>query len=163
MEWNGKTTPHLCSMKKKEHRLGGKKKKKQISKSPQHMETGSEEEEVLTGCPCGFWLIWVWGWRQRCVFVWKSYACLYSMRLSAGLQVRVRSGWQGLLRKGPLLQRWQTSSSLSVCWGGRWQLSEQNLRNAIASEDGLGGKNARVYISHWFSGPEISADLIIWG
>lgn len=39
--------------------LDGKKtaakklKKKQISKPPQHMETGSEKEEVLTGCPCG--------------------------------------------------------------------------------------------------------------
>lgn len=30
-----------------------KQKKKQISKPPQHMETGSEKEEVLTGCPCG--------------------------------------------------------------------------------------------------------------
>lgn len=32
--------------------------------------------------------------------------------------------------------------------GGRWQLSELNLSNTTASEDGLGGKNARVYISH---------------
>ena len=30
-----------------------KLKKEQISKAPQHMETGSEKEEVLTGCPCG--------------------------------------------------------------------------------------------------------------
>lgn len=30
-----------------------KQKKKQISKPPQPMETGSEKEEVLTGCPCG--------------------------------------------------------------------------------------------------------------
>lgn len=115
--WNGMVRqPHICIRWKKEHRLGGGTQKKQISKSPQHMETGSEEEEVLTGCPCGFWLIWVWGWRQRCVFVWKSYARLCSIRDSVGLQVRVRRGWQGLLRKGPLLQGWQTSSGLSVYW-----------------------------------------------
>lgn len=162
MEWNGKTTPHLCLMKKKKNTdWGGKTKKKQISKSPQHMETGSEEEEVLTGYPCGFWLVWVWGWRQRCVFLWKSHACLYSILLSMGLQVR--SGWQGLLRKGlvaPEVADIQQSVSLL---GGRWQLSDSNLHNTIASEDGVGGKNARVYVSHWFLGPEISGALITWG
>lgn len=35
MEWNGKTTPHLCLMKKKkEHRLGGKNEKETDFKVP---------------------------------------------------------------------------------------------------------------------------------
>lgn len=46
--WNGRKT-HICVRWRKKK----KQKKKQISKPPQHMETGSEKEEVLTGCPCG--------------------------------------------------------------------------------------------------------------
>lgn len=52
--WNrrGRKT-HICVRWRKKQSRKKKQKKKQISKPPQHMETGSEKEEVLTGCPCG--------------------------------------------------------------------------------------------------------------
>lgn len=56
--WNGRKT-HICvrwrggKNRAAEKKRKKKQKKKQISKPPQHMETGSEKEEVLTGCPCG--------------------------------------------------------------------------------------------------------------
>lgn len=50
----GRKTQICVRWRKKKTRPRKKKlKKKQISKPPQHMETGSEKEEVLTGCPCG--------------------------------------------------------------------------------------------------------------
>lgn len=52
-----------------------KQKKKQISKPPQHMETGSEKEEVLTGCPCGGCCLST-GLRME-VCVCNPYGCLY--------------------------------------------------------------------------------------
>lgn len=50
------------------------------------------------------------------VCVCNPYGCLY-MSFVCLKSVCVLS-WQGLQRKGPLLQRWQTSSGLSVCCVG---------------------------------------------
>lgn len=53
IEREEKPTSVLDGVKKNGPEEKKKQKKKQISKPPQHMETGSEKEEVLTGCPCG--------------------------------------------------------------------------------------------------------------
>lgn len=88
MEREGKKSPHLCWMKKKEHGPEGKKKKKQISKSPQHTETGSEKEEVLTGRPCGVCCLSVGLQIEVCVGVEVLWMSVQHPR-SVGLQVRV--------------------------------------------------------------------------
>lgn len=67
---------------------------------PQHMEAGSEKEEVLTGCPCGGCCL---SGRRRpedggvCV----PYRCLHTVCVLVLISVCVLS-WQGLLRKRPI-------------------------------------------------------------
>lgn len=115
VEWDVRTA-HICvGWEKKEDRPEGKKKKKQISKSPQHMETGSEKEEVLTGCPCGV-LLSECGAEDRGVCSCGGYMDVCTAYAFHGLTSARVLGWQGLLSKGPVLQGWQTSSGLSVCW-----------------------------------------------
>lgn len=113
------------------------------------METGSEEEEVLTGCPCGFWLVLVWSWRQRCVeVVCMSVQYTQFCRLKSVCTF----GLTGVVEKRPVAPEVAGIQQSVSLLGGRWQLSESNLCNTIASKDGLGSENARVYISHWFWG-----------
>lgn len=98
----------------KKNRTKKKQRKEQISKTPQHMETGSDKEEVLTGFPCGGCCLST-GLRMEvcaCVNHMDVYICVLCAYKCVSVKLT------GLLRKGPLLQRWQTSSSLSVCWVG---------------------------------------------
>lgn len=51
-EIEGEEKPSTC-VQWVEKQTRKKTKKEKISKALQHTETGSEKEEVLTGCPCG--------------------------------------------------------------------------------------------------------------
>jgi len=90
---------------------------------PQYTETGSEKEEVLTGCPCGGCCLCTGLKMEVCMCkthmdVYMCVLCSYKCKCVCERENMCVFSWQGLLRRGPLLQRWQTSSGLSVCCVG---------------------------------------------
>ena len=100
----------------------------------QHMETGSEKEEVLTGCPCGGCCLSMGLRMEVCAFVTHMdvYICVFCVLSRVCVCVSVKL--TGVAEEGPMAPEVadiQRSVSL-LC--GRWQLSEQqNVSNAAVN------------------------------
>lgn len=133
----GKEKPHLCYMGEKKHTR--KNRKRNRFQSPwlwdlQHMERGSEKEEVLTGCPCGGCCLST-GLRME-VCAWVTHMDVYICVLCACKCVCVKL--TGVAEERPIAPEVadiQRSVSL-LC--GRWQLSEQEsgCNTAVKSSEG---------------------------
>lgn len=132
---------HICVGRKKEHRPRGGG---QISKSPQHMETGSEKEEVLTGCPCGFCCLIVGLKIEVCVrveVIWMSVQYMRSMVLQVSVCLVDKGCWA-------MAQCSRGGRHPAVCQSTGWKMTaiwiESLQHNSQGGHVVIDSRNARV-------------------